>query len=130
MEIMKSYVPKSKGDDEAVENLWTCTFESVRADVPELLTWLQDMNWPVAYGVAKYLRPHVNEIEDELLNVLNGNDEQWKSCIMGGLIARSSQPTSEKLIAVVKRIAEQPTKLEQYNQTDEAAKEALEVLGV
>jgi len=41
------------------------------------LEWSQDTHWEVAEGIAKYLVPHVNEIAQELLFVLNTDDDGY-----------------------------------------------------
>jgi len=60
---------------------------------------------------------------------LNGNDEMWKYWIIG-LIASSPKPVDEELIALIKRIAEHPTRHEQADEVHEAAQQALEDLGI
>jgi hypothetical protein len=87
---MKDYIPKNKFDIEAAERLKLLEFEAISADIPELLEWLQDMNWPVAHEVAQYLTPHVNEMKDELLSILNSDDGMWKYWIVL-LIGRSPE---------------------------------------
>ena len=83
------------------------------------------MNWPVAYEISKYLVPHVNEIKDELLYILNGDDEMWKYWIIGSLIARASNKPDQELILIIKRIAEYPTKNEKSDCVDEVAIEII-----
>jgi len=75
----KNYIPQNRCDVIAVQRLKDLPFESVKKNVPELLEWLQDTHWEVAEGIANYLLPHVNEITQELLFVLNTDDGMWKS---------------------------------------------------
>lgn len=84
----KDFIPTSIYDIVAVERLKRLPFESVKEDVPALLEWLQDTHWDVAEGIAKYLVPHVNEIKQELLFILNSNDGMWKYFVMYILIGR------------------------------------------
>jgi len=67
-----SHIPKNKFDFAAVDQLCLLPFEVVKKDVLLLMEWLQDGNWPVAEGIAKYLKPHVNEISPELIAVFKG----------------------------------------------------------
>jgi len=62
---MKYHIPKSKGDVQAVKHLQALAFDSIRADVPELLIWLQDINWPIAKALFPYLLHHVNDMKKE-----------------------------------------------------------------
>jgi len=122
---MKNYIPKHKSDMKAVEHLKYLAFETVRADVPELLECLQDLNWATARPVAAYLRPHVNEITAELLYIFSTNDEMWKHGVMSLLIAELSDKLDPELVRVLKRIAHQPTKTEIADDLDEEAKEII-----
>jgi hypothetical protein len=120
---MKSYIPKSKSDTIAVEHLKKLDFNLVREDVSKLLECLQDMHWDIAYGIAEYLAPHVNEIKEELLNILSSNDEIWKHGVISFLMAKSPNKLQPELISILKRIAEHPTKSETDDGVDLAAKE-------
>jgi len=40
---------------ETAEKLSGYSYDEIKPIVPELLTWIQDMNWPVARPVADYL---------------------------------------------------------------------------
>jgi hypothetical protein len=109
---MKNYIPKNKFDFEAVERLELLSFEKFKSDIPKLLEWLQDMNWPVAHRIAKYLTPHIREMKFELLNILSSDDGMWKYWIVCSLIAQSPNKLGPDLITAIKRIAEQPSKIE------------------
>jgi hypothetical protein len=122
---MKHYIPKTKGDTEAVENLGKLPFETIRADVPQLLEWMQDMNWPVGQGIAIYLRPHINEIKESLLDVLKSNDDTWKYWIINSLIVYSEIKLDQELISVIKRIANNPSRGEVEEGVHMAAKEII-----
>jgi hypothetical protein len=110
---------------EAVEHLKVRAFETIKADVPELLEWMQDMHWYVAHGVAEYLLPHVNEIKEELLYIFSTNDEMWKHGIMFFLLAKSPGKLDPALVSVLKRIANHPTDSEIADDLDEEAKEII-----
>jgi hypothetical protein len=105
---MKNYIPKNKGDGEASNYLKGIPIEIVREDVSELLTWLQDMHWDAAQGIADYFVPYVNEIKTELIEILNGTDAEWKFNVMACIIEKSNKKLDPILITVLKRIAERP----------------------
>ncbi|PTQ99860.1 uncharacterized protein DUF5071 [Mucilaginibacter yixingensis] len=126
---MKDYVPQNKFDEKAIACLQSLPFEAVRNDVWELLEWLQDMNWPVAYDVAVYLAPHVNEIKDDLIKIFNTDDTLWQMWIICGLIGRSPIKPDAELLTIIRRIAEHPTKIEIEEEVDLVAKDVLEQFG-
>jgi hypothetical protein len=121
----KDYIPNNIYDVAAVERLKHLPFEFVRKDVPALLEWLQDTHWDVAEGIAEYLVPHVNEITQELLFILNSNDGMWKYFVICVLIARSQNKLNPLLIEALNRIAEHPSKIDAEDTVDEAAKDII-----
>ena len=119
---MKDYIPKTKFDFKAIENLKQLPFEAIKEDVPELLTWVQDMNWPVAREVNIYLLPHISKIQQELLDILATNDEMWIYWILGSFIAKSDERPSQEILAIADRLANNPTEYEQSEYLDEVAR--------
>lgn len=123
---MKDYIPKDKFDIRAVEKLNSISFETIKQDVPKLLEWLQDANWPVANPIAIYLLPHLGEIEKELLYIFNTDDLVWQYWIMHiFLLANSSYKPGAKLMSALKRIAEHPTESEIHEELNTIASELL-----
>lgn len=118
----KDYIPRNTRNVKAIERLKRLPFQSVRQDVPMLLEWLQDGHWEVAEGIAKYLIPHVSEITDELLFVLNTDDSTWKYHLIYILIAQSKEKLNPPLIEALRMIAEQPSNIDAEDYVDEAAK--------
>ena len=51
---LKELIPKNKGDIRTEKRLKNYSYEEIEAMVPELLVWIQNMNWPVAGPVADY----------------------------------------------------------------------------
>ncbi len=121
----KDFIPTSIYDLSAVERLKKMPFESVKDDVAELLEWLQDTHWDVAEGIAEYLVPHVNEIKQELLFILNSNDGMWKYFVIYILIGRSQYKLDPELIEVLRRIAEHPSDVDAEDTVDDAAMDIL-----
>ena len=121
----KDYIPQNTHDIEAVEHLKYLSFESVRDDIPVLLEWLQDGHWEVAERIAEYLLPHVNKITLELLFILDTDDGMWKYFVICGLIARSKEKLAPDLIKALRRIAENPSKIDAEDGVDEVAKDVI-----
>lgn len=121
----RNHIPKNTNDMAAVEELREMPFKSVIDDVPILLEWLQDGHWEVAEGIAEYLVAHVNRIAKELIFVLNTDDAMWKYFVICGLIARSKEKLSPDLIKILRRIAENPSKMDAEDGVDDVAKDLI-----
>jgi hypothetical protein len=121
----KNHIPKSKFDFDAIDCLEQMLFEDIRADVPKLLEWLQDANWPIAYRLALYLGPYINEITEEIVFVLTSDDATWKYHLSYNLIGRSQKKLTPLLINALTQLAENPTKHERDEYVDEAARDLL-----
>jgi hypothetical protein len=117
----KNYIPSNIYDVAAVERLKCLPFEYIKKDIPVLLEWLQDTHWDVAEGIAEYLIPHINEITEELLFILNSDDGMWKYFVINILIAHSKSKLSPLLIEKLIKIAKHPSKNEIEDTVDEAA---------
>lgn len=47
--------------------------------IPELLTWLQDRNWPISSRVNEVLLLNPTALVEPIRLVFKGNDEAWQS---------------------------------------------------
>ncbi|WPO91673.1 DUF5071 domain-containing protein [Chryseobacterium sp. HR92] len=120
IENIKDLIPKNKGDLSTAQKLKNYSHEDLKEIVPDLLEWLQDLNWPVAKPVSEYLESINDKITTELLSILKNNeDEVWKYWIITvfGPITQSPIIKSEII-----RIAASPTKNEMIQEVDEVAK--------
>ena len=122
---MQPPLPKHKGDLEAIALLKNYSYQDIKPIVPELLTWLQDLNWPVAGPLALYLQSIAEYIADDIIVILKGNDEVWKYWLLLVFGANATTPIAPKLLAEFKRIATQPTPEEV---TEEIQDLALEII--
>ena len=86
-------IPKDKHDIEAVHRLKKYPFDEIKAIIPQLLEWLQDINWPVAKPLVDYLKPYTELISNELLAIIKSDDYMWKYWIIvkfGPLVSNAS----------------------------------------
>ncbi|MEP0214397.1 MAG: DUF5071 domain-containing protein [Cellulophaga sp.] len=125
---MQPQLPKHKGDTEAVANLKDYSYKQVKPIVPELLTWLQDLNWPVADPIALYLQSIAEYITDDIIAILKSKDEVWKYWLVLVFGTNATAPIAPKLLAEFKRIATQPTKAEIAEETQDLALEVIKNL--
>ncbi|OON67095.1 DUF5071 domain-containing protein [Hymenobacter sp. CRA2] len=129
-ENTEGIVPEHKGDEQAVKNLRHATEAQILANRDELLSWTQDGNWPVAYGVGKALAKHLPAIREDVLRILRGSDGLWKYFFMGLVIGRARVSSiDEEIRQELRRIARQPTPNEQAEEADQRAQSLLEELG-
>ncbi len=119
---IQDLVPKHKGDNETADKLKSYSYDQIKPIIPDLLTWMQDMNWPVARPVSDYLETITDDIGSELVKILQGDDEVWKYWIIGRF---GSLTKDESVLNEIRRIAFHPTKAEIVDEVDERAREIL-----
>jgi hypothetical protein len=120
MENIRDLIPKNKGDLSTAEILTNYSYEELKEIIPNLLEWLQDMNWPVAKPVSEYLESINDKITTELLSILKSNDDEvWKYWIITifGPITQSPIIKNE-----IMRIATSPTENEIIEEVHQVAK--------
>jgi hypothetical protein len=78
MHPVNELIPKDKSDIATAEKLVNYSYEQVKPIIPNLLEWIQDMNWPVAGPVSNYLEGIAKYITSDIIEILRGNDPTWK----------------------------------------------------
>ena len=128
-EEIKNLVPKDKFDTSTIDELHKLSDEEIECIIPELLEWLQDMNWPVADAVVYILLQHKNVVEKYLLDLLKPDniDETWKHNIIQYLLWEweESSDLDKDIITEIERIVEHPTEGEVLEEVDWGACELL-----
>ncbi|MET4561163.1 hypothetical protein ABIA69_002308 [Lysinibacillus parviboronicapiens] len=94
--------------------------------LPNLLGWIQDMNWPVAPSVLELLLTFPEEIVPQMQDVLSSDDDNWKWFILHFLIIKLPVESRVQFREYLTRVAEKPTDNELAEELDEIAKEILE----
>lgn len=94
-------IPSSKIDIEAIKKLEVADEKEILQNIPELLEWLQDCNWPVFERVCNRLSSLDEKIEKEVLDVLNGGDVIWKANLVGHLLPKLRIEAQMKYISVL-----------------------------
>ncbi|MBS7562916.1 DUF5071 domain-containing protein [Mucilaginibacter sp. Bleaf8] len=119
---VKELIPKHKHDHKSIAKLKELPFEQIRPIVPDLLEWLQDLNWPIAKPLADTLKPFIERFIPELIGILNTNDVMWEYSILISLLRNTTHPL---LLAEIERIAQYPTEDEIENEVNQ---EAIDIL--
>lgn len=123
-ENITDLIPKNKSDIETAERLKNYSFEKIKPIIPNLLEWLQDMNWPVARPVANFLLSINDQITDEIIEVLKTQDEIWKYWIISTF---GPITTSVEIRKEIERIANYPTKSERLEELEALSLEILKI---
>jgi hypothetical protein len=113
MEDVRKLLPKDKFDLSTTEELMQLDDDEIEAIIPDLLIWIQDMNWPVSQLIALVLIVHRKLTEKYLLDLLKPEqrDNIWKYNIITQLLMKwPSKAYDPRIIAEIIRIAEEPTK--------------------
>lgn len=116
-------LPKDKFDNSNIEKLKELTDEEIAPILPMLLTWIQDMNWPVARDVLSVLSLHQCALTPFVIDILSpdAKDDIWKYWIINCLMPLFSKENREAILPSIKRIADTPTENEKIEEVDEAA---------
>ncbi|CZR55768.1 uncharacterized protein PAC_05656 [Phialocephala subalpina] len=119
----RALLPKDKHDNEAIAKLDNMDPAVFAPLLPELLTWLQDTNWPVARPVLQLMLKHLPLITDPVRDVLRGDDEPWIFNLLEHLIRKMPREQQSQLIPELERISMYPTPGEMEEEADVAARE-------
>ncbi|MBB4006490.1 DUF5071 domain-containing protein [Allorhizobium taibaishanense] len=101
---LHEFIPADKTDLEAVTALKASLYERLRPILPVLLTWMQDLNWPVAQALVPVLASIGAHLVKDLEPILHSEDEMWKywilTCLVDtpdGALAKALQPALQKI---------------------------------
>lgn len=114
-----------KADFEACDKLLSADSTQVVAVLPQLLCWLQDINWPVAPYIIKRLSQLDAVLAGPVLVVLGSNDEMWKYWIISNLLPFATAEVCHAVYPRIKEIAVMPTKSEVSEEVNLVAAELL-----
>lgn len=122
----RALLPADKMDEDAVLHLHRVDEATIEPLIPELLTWIQDMNWPVAGVIPSLLLMHRRLLVAPVREILKGDDDAWKANCLRSLVEYMSQEQLLALKPEIERIANHPTPEEKVEEADETAGEILQ----
>lgn len=122
---LSACVPKDKHDHDAVAAAKAAGFPALNPILPELLEWLQDINWPVAQGLLPVLAGAGPEIAAPIRHVLVGKDGLWKFFVITWLVEKLDPDVQVLLVDDLTRLATTPTDDDMREEADQAAREVL-----
>jgi len=121
-------IPRNKMDTERAEAAVAAGFPVVAPILPDLLEWLQDMNWLVAGILAPFLASIGCPLIPHIRNILATDDEIWKYWIISRIMGESRE-VAEAFRGELERMAYSPTESERREELNEAAEITLKEYG-
>ncbi|CAB3869496.1 DUF5071 domain-containing protein [Achromobacter deleyi] len=120
-------VPTDKHDLLGAEIIVASGYPAVHAQLPALLVWMQDINWPVARVLAPFLASIGAPLADHVRTILASDDPIWTYNVLAYLV-RASAPLAVAVEPQLTRLAAQPSQAERDEGVDELAGQILAAL--
>ncbi|WP_010095155.1 DUF5071 domain-containing protein [Ornithinibacillus scapharcae] len=118
-------IPKNKFDTNAIVQLQQASKEEVVPILPELLTWIQDINWPIATEIVNLLRTYYKETVPYIKNILISDDSIWKYWCLLELIQPMEKNYQLLFYKEVQQLAYHPSESDKIEEIDIIAREIL-----
>lgn len=128
IENIKNLLPKNKFDNTNLYNITKLSEDEFLIIADELLTWLQDVNWPIFNDVLAVLIYRQNEIINKVKNIFKTNNFIWQYWILLFLYPKLNTENKNKLNEELNNIAQKSPSENEDEQ--EVIKLAKEIVGV
>ncbi|ATP40371.1 DUF5071 domain-containing protein [Solibacillus sp. R5-41] len=128
MKNFEELLPRHKFDIDRVEMIKKMDRDKILPLLPNLLEWIQDMNWPVAPSVLELLLTFPEEIVPLVQDILSSDDDNWKWFILHFLVNKLPVESRIQFREYLTRVAETPAHNELAEELDEIAKKILETI--
>lgn len=120
-------IPRHKFDELAMLRLQMSSREEIIPILPELLVWIQDMNWPIATKMAELLRAYPMETMPHIKEILKGTDSIWKYWCLLELVQPMSKDYQLFFQEDLLRLIHHPSVEDQLEEVDQIAAEILAI---
>lgn len=128
MDNQDIYLPRDKHDFERVKQLHNLESSIVIDLIPNLVEWLQDINWPISTEIATFLLRYPEETIPHIKDVLKSNDDIWKEWSLRYFVNELPKHLIKEFHPELIRIANTPTKGELLEEVNETALMLLETI--
>lgn len=122
---VRKLIPKDKSDFDSVNKLKECNKDTLRPIIPDLLIWLQDINWPIASEISNILIQFDEELIPHIMTILNSDDTIWKYWILTKIVSRITLGARAELRQDLIKLSNHPKPDEVAEGMDELAQELL-----
>lgn len=104
-ENVKDLVPKDKFDFSNLIKIDNLSDESFKIIAYDMLEWIQDLNWPIAYDVSKILAKREKIVFPLILDVLKtSNDDMWKAWILSLIVPFYTEQSKQTLKPIITKL--------------------------
>ncbi|MEZ5344476.1 MAG: DUF5071 domain-containing protein [Pyrinomonadaceae bacterium] len=121
-------IPKDKHDIENAQRAIEIGYPAVEPILPELLEWLQDLNWPVARVLAPFLSSVGKPLVPYICEIFKTDDDMWKYWIITTILEESVE-LANAFRNEIERIAYSPTDNEKDERLNDTALDLLKKYG-
>lgn len=130
MNDINELIPKDNFDNSNIKKLAELSDEEIAPILLPLLTFIQDMNWPVAKEILPVLTKHQSVLIPLIAEVLKSEekDDIWKYWIIKKLLPLFSLENAGKIRPCVERIVKNPTRGEAEEEVNIVALEYLKTI--
>jgi hypothetical protein len=125
---LRAMLPKDRHDVASAAAIAALGYPAVAPLLPDLLSWLQDYNWPVARALAPFLAAVGEPVLPEVRRILASDDEMWKYWVLVAVVAAMPAAVAGLLRPELVRMATQPTPGEVTDEVNLAAREILDAI--
>lgn len=101
-------IPNTKFETDRASALVQLGFPAAEPALPQMLEWLQDLNWPVAGIFQPFLKGIGRPLAPYVRNILCGDDDGWKYSLLTAVVAQSPE-LALALKPELERIASKPS---------------------
>ena len=122
---LRALLPKHKHDLENLQLLMNLGWPTIEPVLPELLEWIQDMNWPVAQKLAPFLADLGRVLLLYLGHIFNSDDGMWKYWLITRVLMKMNRENAEPFRELMENTQENPSQEDRACGIPEAVSEFL-----
>jgi hypothetical protein len=123
MKNLNDLVPKHKSDHQAIQLLSQLTYPEYKPILWELLHWIQDINWPIAFEIIPILKKAGDDIIPFINRIFETDDYIWQRWTLKYLVADMPIEIIKIFRPILDRLAENPNNNEKEEELDLIAQE-------
>ncbi len=123
-----AFLPRHKHDLDNFQLLKNIGYPVIRPILPQLFTWIQDMNWPVAGPVAAFLASLGPVVLTSVSEILNSNDGMWKYWVLTAVLGQMAQNEARIFIPLLEDLLAHLSDDDQECEVDVVARELMHKL--
>jgi hypothetical protein len=120
-------IPATKFETDKALALMQLGFPAVEPVMPQILEWLQDLNWPVGHVFQPFLASIGQPLAPYIRVILAGEDDSWKYSLLRAVVDQSPE-LARALRPELEHVAKNPSAGEVKEEVNQVAIEILEAL--